>query len=331
MGVLLGEIVHRVVIFIQELMHNRPRHKKVFKKSLKAAFYIKHSQPVIVLFLFCLAVCLALNFGHLNFFSLDFSQKMFPLVVVWACLRKVGAFENSIEDMEILEESNAELGHGLAANYWFSFLIIAVKSDIKQKMEEHQISVQRQNYRSFKKLIIFLPDDCHLQIGDEEQLKSENIWRCTELCDGSFDCKNSHNLQLGLKPGEKKTQTVNWIYEDPKYEKVEEENNKLKANKIFVIFDFPQLIKSAMGPERGWEENERPGARKRNINSFKKTVKNFVKCNNTIRYEKDLLFLEFPNREPQNEKHRKLLSAIIREKILEEEEKEHRAYSSSSC
>ena len=56
---------------------------------------------------------------------------MFPLVVVWACLRKVGAFENSIEDMEILEESNAELGPGLAANYWYSFLIIAVKSDIK--------------------------------------------------------------------------------------------------------------------------------------------------------------------------------------------------------
>lgn len=355
LGIIIGELFHRVSLLIEEVHHVVPRHKKSNKRVLNAVFSNKHSQYVKVPLLVIVSVLL-LYYGQPNIFCFEISIKICPVVVVWACLRMFGAFENSLEDMEILEESNAELGPGLAANYWFSFLKPALKADIRMKLEENlrpvlDLKVEMEadgswkpqvgaNYRNFNKLIIPLPDDCHLKIRDERILKSENIFKCTELCDGSEDCKNNgaHDLKFKLEAGQKRAeinQTVYWIYESSEHEKEadteEKKEIKKNANKIFVIFDFPQLLQSAMGPDRGWEEKNRPGARMKNIHSFKKTLKSLLNCNEYIQYENDVMFLTFPNRERKEAgDQKKPLSAILREKILEEETQEM-VYSSSSC
>ena len=53
--------------------------------------------------------------------------------------------------------------------------------------------------------------------------------------------------------------------------------------------------------------------------------------NEYVQYEKDVMFLAFPNRDrKEGGEQKKLLSAVLREKILEEETRE-RIYSSSSA
>jgi len=356
LGIIVGELVHRISLFIEEYQHILSRHKNImkkakkpvrlidtwlvpFRKAGKAVFSNKHSQFVKAPLLVCLAFFLLYSGDQANICLLDVSRRMCPVVVVWSCLRMFGAFDNSLEDMEILEESNAELGPGLAANYWFSFLKPVLTGDIRQKMEDNLQAVREEqtvgpNYRSFSKLILLLPDDCHLQIKDERILETENIFKCTEVC-GNTAAVCDHDLEFKMETGARKPpikQTVFWIYESSEYEaeakNAEEKEKKINANKIFIIFDFPQLIQSGMGPNRGWEENDRPGARNKNILSFKKTLKSLLHCNDYIDYEKDMVFLPFPNRERIGEE-RTTLSEIIREKIREEEQ--DNVYSSTSA
>merc|ERR1712106_762402 len=317
LGIIVGELFHRVSLLIEEFRHRVPRHKKNTKKLIKSVLSNKHSQYVKVPLLVISSLLLQ-YYGQANFCFSELVIRICP-VVVWAILRMFGAFENSLEDLEILEERNAELGPGLAANYWFSFLKPALKADIRTKMDENLLSLRSlnnemetdgewkpqigANYRNFSKLMIPLPDDCHLKIRDERILKEENIFKCTELCDGTKDsCQ--HNLEFRLEVGERRVsikQTVYWIYESQEFEREadtpEKKDKKKNANKIFIIFDLPQLLQSAMGPDRGWEEKNRPGAREKNVRSFRKTLKSLLQCNEYIQYEKDVLFLTFPNKE----------------------------------
>merc|ERR1712013_190482 len=287
LGILIGELFHRVSLLIEESYHTSPRHKKCVKKMVKSVLSNKHHQYVKVPLLVVVGVLLQYYGGNPHLSGTELVTRICPVVAVWACLRMFGAFDNSLEDMEILEESNAELGPGLAANYWFSFLKPALKADIRTKMEENLRSMRKEgvgaNYRNFPKLILPLPDDCNLNIRDEGNLK-------------------------------------------------EKKEKKKKANKIFIIFDFPQLLQSPMGPRRGWEEHNRPGARIKNIKSFEKTLKKLLQCNDYIKYQKDVLFISFPNTERMEDgDQKKPLSAIFRERILQEELRQEAVYSSSSC
>lgn len=340
LGIIIGELFHRVSLLIEESYHTSPRHKKCVKKMVKSVLSNKHHQYVKVPLLVVVGVLLQYYGGNPHLSSTELVARICPVVAVWACLRMFGAFDNSLEDMEILEESNAELGPGLAANYWFSFLKPALKADIRTKMEENLRSMRKEgvgaNYRNFPKLILPLPDDCNLNIRDEGNLKEENIFKDTELSDG---IKVDNHLEFKMEAGERRNhirQTVYWIYESPEYEKEADSKEKIekkkKANKIFIIFDFPQLLQSAMGPRRGWEEHNRPGARIKNIKSFEKTLKKLLQCNDYIKYQKDVLFISFPNTERMEDgDQKKPLSAIFRERILQEELRQEAVYSSSSC
>jgi len=349
-GIIIGEIFHRISLLIEEIYHLKSRHRKSVTKTIQAVFSNKHGQYVKVPLLFFMVPLLVQFFGNVNLFSLEVARRMSGIILVWTVLRMFGAFENSLEDLEILEESNAELGPGLAANYWFSFLKPALMADIRQKMEEYLTSVKNKimvdcdgtrtrtpgvgsHYRNLSKLIVLLPDDCHLKIRDEKKLEEENIFKCIpELCGGSTQC--SHDLEFKLEPGQRRSsikQTVYWIFESPEYEKEDKtQEEKICASKIFVIFDFPQLIQSAMGPDRGWDEKDRPGARKKNIHSFKKTLRSLLNCNEYVQFSSALLLHTFQNGARSGQGQRKPLSEVLREKILEEETKE-RVYSSSSC
>ena len=130
LGIIVGELLYRISLLIDEYQHIIPKHKRnmkkakesfgliamwlvPFKKAGKAVFSNKQSQYVKAPLIVCLAVLL-LYLGDPGTISLlDVIQRMCPVVLVWSGLRMFGAFDNSLEDMEILEESNAELGPGL--------------------------------------------------------------------------------------------------------------------------------------------------------------------------------------------------------------------------
>jgi len=335
LGLIIGELFHRVSLLIEESYHTSSRHKKSWKKMVESVFSNRHGQYWKVPLLVVAGVVLLYQGGYPHLSGLELVTRVFPVAAIWACFKMFGVFDNSLEDLEILEESNAELGPGLAANYWFSFLKPALKADIRTKMEENLRSMRNEglgaNYRNFSKLILPLPDDCYLKIRDESYLKEENIFKDTELSDGIKEVDN--HLEFKMEAGERRNhirQAVYWIYESQEFEEEADTKEKIekkkKANKIFIIFDFPQLLQSAMGPDRGWEEKNKPGAREKNIHSFKKTLKKLLQCNDYIQYQKDVLFMDFLNRERE-----KPLSAFFREKILEEELRQEAVYSSSSC
>ena len=85
------------------------------------------------------------------------------------------------------------------------------------------------------------------------------------------------------------------------------------------MLDFPQSLKSVLGPKKGWEL----GARKREVTRFKKFIRSLIDGNIDYRkYRHDVLFLEF-----SSNGERPPLSSLIREKIRRSEEE---AYISSS-
>ena len=51
-----------------------------------------------------------------------------------------------------------------------------------------------------------------------------------------------------------------------------EERKRNDKAKILITYDFPQLLQSVMGPGKGWEPTEKPLARRRNIEKFKKII-----------------------------------------------------------
>ena len=345
LGIIFGELGNRVVLFSDEFTQ-----KKRFKKAIQSVFIKKDTQfgKILLLASLCIGSCFLFQYtGQINLalFFKDVDFRICSVVAfVWFCFRMFKVFNNSVEDMETLEQTNALLGPGLAANYWASFLMWALKADIRQKMEETLCSMRMlmsanvekdgtrnpqvgANYRSFDKFIILLPDDCHLKIRDERILKQEFIFKeVPELNDGASKC--TFELEFELEAIQKRKpmkQTVYWIYESPEYEKEssgEDKEKKKNAKKILVLFDFPQLVQSAMGPDRGWDENDRPGARKKNIQAFKKTLKDLMNPAEYKQFERNVVFLQFPKRE------KKPMSAVIREKIKEVEDE--RVCSSSS-
>jgi len=335
-GILMGELLlHRLPMCIQQLGQNKQRSKQKKKnksknKSLqevtKSVFSSRHQQY----FLFPLLVSLGFIFvkysDKVSICYLDSVAELCPIIVVWGCLRRFGAFDQPVEDLEIIEDMNAELGPGLAANYWFSFLEPVMTLNIKHKIEKLLESLGLEdswNYEVFPKLLNLLPDDCDLDLRNEEMLQDEHIYKCLPgVCDGSGEC--CHDLECSLEPGERRAtikQPVYWIYKDPAYEQDKEKQQDNSAAKIFFIFDFPQLIKNSMGPGKGW--NDQPGAVTRNVNSFKRTLKSFLNGKDAIS------FIPFSNKEQtQIGEQRKTLSAVIREKVIQEEA---RIYSSSSA
>ena len=62
-------------------------------------------------------------------------------------------------------ESNAELGPGIATNYWFGFLKILLQSSednhIRTKIENYCFRNSYTNYESYGKIILFLQHDCN--------------------------------------------------------------------------------------------------------------------------------------------------------------------------
>ena len=71
----------------------------------------------------------------------------------------------------ILGESNAELGPGIATNYWFGFLKVLLQSSdenhIKTKIENYCNKNAYINHECYGKVILFLQNDCNFSHDSE--------------------------------------------------------------------------------------------------------------------------------------------------------------------
>ena len=96
--------------------------------------------------------------------------------------------------------------------------------------------------------------------------------------------KFNHELDFSLRGKDSKSMSVYWIYEDQHIEdevfhvkdvarrrkKMEEMDEKVK--KILFTWDFPTIIKRAMGPGSCFTSSNCRGDREKNIRSFKETI-----------------------------------------------------------
>ena len=165
-GILLGELVTRAALFCDIFFQ-----KKRIWKSFESVFIKRQTQFWVIILLGLLSWLPVRALGHVDY------QHCLVVAFVWFLFRTFGMTNSGLEDLSLLEDTHADLGPGLAANYWMSFLQWALKSDISQKMEDYHQDYCKtfgtvvSRSRAFEKFIILLPDDCDLQIRDERILK----------------------------------------------------------------------------------------------------------------------------------------------------------------
>lgn len=358
LGFLVGELLHRIILLIEENF-NLEKYNGSRYELLKAVFSNCHGQSIKVPFLGALGAGLIWSCSLSPQIILTEFEPILRVALLYALMRSYGAFEHRLEELEVLEENNAHLGPGLAANYWFSFLKWMVKgdltdakgeksvNDLKDAIIEAKINAEEGDqgniepdggmmtklkqeggvhFAPFEKLIILLPKSCHLKTKGAEDWKKENVFilchpdaqgeplcQCKIKCDPTCIHRNcSHDFHFKLDPIMKRDpikMTVHWIYENEDDERIQNS----EGNKIFVMFDFPMLLQSAMGPGKGWEEDDRPGARTKNIRTFKETLNKFLNSNEYKRYRHMITFHEYDD-VGEGEKCRPM-SAQLREKI----------------
>ena len=237
----------------------------------------------------------------------DNLKKLCIPAFAWFLLKRFGAFSNSVDDIEMLEQNRSDVAPGLAANCWFGFHQYVVKNNIKEKMEEFTkdikeamwnnaaidefFNIQIEKIRSYNKLIILLPNNCHrdkkLDLARDEKIFQHLPGLCRAECftGNSSKCLTKYSIDILVPLHVRKdpaTLNVYWIFEN-KEDEVEYEEASLEERlqnarpKIFILYDFPQSLQSVMGPGKGWEPSERPLARKRNLEKFKKIIQDFIK------------------------------------------------------
>jgi len=361
LALLLGEILHRIILIFEELPHVKERYNGSRWEMLWAVFSNCHNQvifgPLLALF----------GLGLVGYGSSSFSPQIVvnvaSIALVYVGLRAFGAMDNSLEDMQVLEEKNALLGPGLATNYWFSYLKwictgeVSSSSghkdlnDLKEALETTKASTesgeeeyndinrdglmlnkmakQGEKFRIFPKLIILLPSRCWRPKDIKTQDSFEGVFQhcdpsvmsdasrcsCSKLpckCNHSY-C--SHDYQFKIESQQRRAPikaTVHWIYER---EEDERSHPNPQAKKIFVMFDFPMLLQSAMGPGRDLEENA--SARIRNIETFEETLRKFLASNDYLRYKDLVTFHQYNNEDEIEEKTKspRSLASRLRDRV----------------
>jgi hypothetical protein len=294
LGLLSGELVYRICQLINEWSHLHTRYRKSKTKLVQAVFSTENNQHISVPALLILAVCFVSTSQNRG----EVWKQVLPWTTVWAMARMFEVFDHQLNTQEILKDSNALIGPGLAACYWFGLIKPVVKEGIKRKLTHFLRSKERTDMRCFNKLIILLPDNCHTLGTKKEDLEKQNIFYLGEVF---FKTDQPQPME----------QAVYWIYESAK----DEETKEKDAQKILVLFDFPHIFQSAMEEDRGYDEEEVSNFRNINIEAFQVTIGNLMDSVEH-KHQKDIIFHHFVNAEETN------IAAVLREKIYEEEETE---------
>ena len=297
-----------------------------------------------------------------NEFGWDWQDNIKKLIIpafAWFVVRLFGGFSSSLEDVTVLEDNRYDVAPGLAANCWVSFLEHVVKSDVKGKMQEFTkdlkeamigrsevefLNPQLDGIRSYDSLIVLLPSNCHRD-KKKDLARDEKIYQHIPGLSDSQKYWISVDLPRHVRKDPAKL-PVYWIFENSEDEAEYEQSNEDERErndkpKILFTYDFPQILQSVMGPGKGWEPDKRPAARKRNIEKFKKVIKDLIhtdcyrfrydikgeKLTNSLSLfvRNEVIFLKY-----QNSDKRPPLSHIIRAEIKRREMESFQSSSSGS-
>jgi len=361
LGLLLGEFLHRLILVLEELRKLQTQYEGRVTRILEKVFSNCHNQALTVPFLAALGSGLLVIPSH-TLSTAEILNNVTTVALVYVMMRTFGALDNTLEDLEVLEENNSDLGPGLAINYWFSFLkwilmpwermvtdhrsyrffdltgvLEALEYNVKESRREHFVeqdgaivtklaAAGGPEFSIFKKFIVLLPSDCNMKIKSVSDWERENVFLyChpavpadAKECDCRDDCRCvhrncSHSFNFEVDPVLRtpaKRVKVYWIYAREEDEWQGKEGKEGQGWKIFLMFDFPMLLQSAMGPGRGWEEEDRPGARDRNIHSFRETL---GKCLSPPDYSRVRHLVTF---HPYKVGDGRKMSAQLRERVL---------------
>ena len=198
---------------------------------------------------------------------------------------------------------HCELGDGSQADYEYTNTIGAKISQFCQKWHFEGAW--------HDKLLIILPKNCKFY---DDQALLENEERMFKF---------NHDLDFALKGKDPKSMSLYWIYEDQQVEdeifhvkNVAERTKKMaemdeKVKKILFIWDFPSIIRRAMGPGSCFAPSDCRGDREKNIRSFKETIELLSgPASGAIE------FLEIERRSRRTEP----LSTLIRSRIKDEDQ-----------
>lgn len=322
LGVTFGEGIVILVFGFGSLSNTlfEPKKKsklKVIRKNLWLCMADKHGQiwKVSLMIVITVFICFRLK-GELDLAIL------YTFCGIWFILRYQRCFDSSFESIEILEENRSMVATVLAANSWFSFYEKLLHSesegqnlfskftehikDTNERCLERSMDLQMQLVDSFNKLIILLPRNCEVEIKEDE-----GIFTSSEL-------RNN-----------KKTQKVYWIYRESSEEEaffngLGRMKQSDRCGKIFVMLDFPHVLKSVLGPGEKKGFDTHPEARRRNLKKFRKVIKGFIEAHYR-QHRNDVLFLEFPGHRDRSYR----LSYYVRAEFMRHQEQQTYASSSS--
>ena len=332
-GVQLGEMNIRMKMFLEHSCKILAESKKT-KRRLKKVFWTSVADRGGNFWMLPFRAAVS---GILIWFCGENMDKTRVLwsAFIWFAFRLFRLQDNCLEDIEILEEKGSTVGKAVAASVWFGFLENILKEQsIFQLYEEYgkdlqerilskdNVSEQQMSFR--KKIIILLPDSCSVDTLD---YREERIFTYIPGLDRSDLLEKDERMKKDSEHQVAKgrmTMKVYWMFtntmDEEEYTKAGVEAKSLNSkDKIFFMLDFPQSLKSVLGPKKGWES----GARKREVIRFKKFIRSLIDGNIDYRkYRHNVLFLEFSSKG-----ERPPLSSLIREKIRRSEEE---VYISSS-
>ena len=222
-------------------------------------------------------------------------------------------------EVPVSGENHAELGPGLAANYYHGFLQVLLHCELGDESQadyeytntiEAKISqfCQKWHFEGawHDKILIILTKNCKFY---EDQALLENKERMFKF---------NHELDFSLRGKDTKKMSLYWIYKDQEIEDeifnakdLAERTNKMaqmdeKVKKILFIWDFPSIIRRALGPGSYFSSSDCRGDREKTMRSFKETLR-LLSGKASVALE----FLEIDRRSRRNEP----LSTLIRSRI----------------
>lgn len=324
LGLLIGEFLHRLSLLFEELYHLDEKQYRSSRVTLVSqVFTCRHNQHWKAACLISLAFLLiSVKNGQDEQNDCTVSN-IFSICIIWSLLRMFGILDNSVDDLDIFRENNAELGPGIATNYWFGFLKILLQSSednhIRTKIENYCYKNTYTNHETYGKIILFLQNDCNFS-HDSKKMESEQIYKCLPESQACLQGTCNHDIEF--RSGvQRKTMTVYWIYKD-------KENQDPSSPRIFFLYDPVTNLRTAMGPETVEPANQRPVSksreqsqpirgtewsdrgRRRNIQSFRETLDRLSGNMN-----RSFVYLEF--NALTDTTWRPSLSELVRDKIME--------------
>lgn len=160
LSLVLGELVRRVCLFVEEIQHRDTRYEGSLKKVFTSTFTFRHGGSILVVFVASLLAVLYTLYENYNTFcrsdyAILFSLNCFlaPQLLFLAGFRELSIVEVS----EINERENKNLADGLAWSYYFGYLKLVLPKLEKQIAK----STEKLRYKIKKrKLFILLPKTC---------------------------------------------------------------------------------------------------------------------------------------------------------------------------